>query len=293
MINTISPILVTGGAGFVGSHLCRELLSRGYKDIISLDDYSSGSVDNHVEGVTYIRGNTCDIGAIDLPAISTVFHLGEYSRVENSLDNIDLVLEGNIKGTMAVLTLAKSHGAKLIYAGSSTKFSDDGDTINETPYAFSKYVNTELVRNYCNWHSLDYCIAYFYNVFGPGEVEEGTFATVLGIFKRCYLSNQPLPVVSPGTQLRNFTHVYDIVDGLWRLIDAPSGDDYGIGSDEAYSIIKVAEMFKTDYEMVPPRSGNRLTSKLVTEKMKDLGWKCEHKLVDHIVDIVDQHKQAK
>ena len=146
MTNTTSTILVTGGAGFVGSHLCRELLLRGYKHVISLDDYSSGSEDNHVEGVAYIRCNTRDIGKIDLPAINTIFHLGEYSRVENSLNDIDHVLTSNITGTMAVLALAKSNRAKLIYAGSSTKFGDGGDTINETPYAFSKYVNTELVR---------------------------------------------------------------------------------------------------------------------------------------------------
>ena len=230
----------------------------------------------------YINGDTREMSTLDLPEFNLIFHLGEYSRVENSLDVIDHVLDNNIEGTLEVLKLARKHRAKIIYAGSSTKFGDDGAAVSQTPYSFSKYVNTELVVNYCAWNDLDFCIAYFYNVYGPGEIDHGHFATVVGIFQRCFMSGKPLPVVSPGTQRRNFTHVSDIVDGLCRLVDAPSGDGYGIGSDDAVSILELAEMFGTDTVMLPERQGNRQNSELVADKMKALGWSSSHSLKDYI-----------
>ena len=225
-------ILIIGGAGFVGSHLCAALSSKSEYQITSFDNYSSGSAENHVEGVTYIRGDTRSINEMLLPQFNVIYHLGEYSRVENSLDHIDSVIDNNVVGLSKVLTFCAKNEAKLIYAGSSTKFGDNGRSVHETPYALTKSINTDLVQSYCRWRNLEYCISYFYNVYGPRENKEGQFATVIGIFQRKLENAEALPVVLPGTQRRNFTHVEDIVSGLILLLDAESGDHYGIGAQE-------------------------------------------------------------
>ncbi len=278
-------ILVIGGAGFVGSHLCESLISNKIYNVISIDNYSSGTVDNHTSGVTYIEGDTRTLDEVNLPKFDYVYHLGEYSRVENSLEQVDQVIDNNIVGLTKVLKFCYFSNAKLIYAGSSTKFGDDGKTINETPYALTKWINTELIYNYCTWMDLEFCISYFYNVYGPRENEDGKFATVLGIFKRRYILGQPMPVVRPGTQRRNFTHVNDIVSGLILLLKAPSGDGYGIGAEEDFSIIDIAKLFSENIELLPARKGNRLGSSLVNSKIKELGWKQKHQLRDYIHDI--------
>lgn len=279
---TDKTILVTGGAGFVVTHLCKALVANNR--VISLDDYSAGSKDNHIDGVEYRQGHTRDIGEHIPETPDIVFHLGEYSRVEQSFDDIDTVLESNVVGTKAVLEFCRKLGScKLVYAGSSTKFADDGAGKNQSPYAWSKAVNTELVRNYGKWFSLDHAITYFYNVYGPGERGNTQNGTVIGIFKEQYEQNHPLTVRSPGTQRRNFTHVDDIVSGLVLVGEKGSGDEYGLGNPDSYSILEVAEMFGGEVEMLPERPGNRTDSSVDARRaMDELGWKPTRDLPSYI-----------
>jgi UDP-glucose 4-epimerase len=273
-------ILVTGGAGFIGTHLCHRLHAEGYR-VISLDNYFTGSKENHVDGVEYREGHTKDIEQHIPETPDLVYHLGEYSRVEKSLEEPELVWDLNKIGTFAVLEFCRKRGSKLVYAGSSTKFGDGGLGRDQSPYAWAKATNTELVRNYGHWYGLPYAITYFYNVYGPGE-RAGAYGTVIEIFRQKKLAGESLGVVTPGTQKRNFTHVDDIIDGLLLVGEKGEGDDYGLGDEQAYSILEVAELFNTDIVMLPERHGNRMGSDIDTTKARQLGWGATRKLADYI-----------
>jgi UDP-glucose 4-epimerase len=278
--------LVTGGAGFIGSHLCEALYNSGNYEVFSLDNYFTGSENNHAEGVTYIKGNTADISSLIDFKPDYIYHLGEYSRVEQSFEDIELVWKFNKDGIFAVLEFCRKTKAKLIYAGSSTKFGDGGLGRSQSPYAWSKATNTELVKNYGNWFGVKYAITYFYNVYGPREISEGKYATLIALFKEKAKNNRPLTVVSPGSQKRNFTHVADIIDGIMLVGENAYGDDYGIGSPESFSILEIAKMFKdSKINMLPERPGNRMEADLITQKIQDLGWDTKHKIVDYIKNI--------
>ena len=276
-------VLVTGGAGFIGSHLCERLVNDG-NEVTSLDNYFTGDYKNHIEGVNYIDAPTNDIRWCVKEKPEIVYHLGEYSRVEQSFNDVSLVHEYNTQGTFQVLEFVKETGAKLIYAGSSTKFSDNG--ADASPYAFTKAQNTQLVMNYGKWYDIDYAITYFYNVYGGREISEGKYATLIALFKEKVKKGENLQVVLPGTQKRNFTHVDDIVDGLIIVGDKGRGDGYGIGHDESYSVIDVAMMFsnygKVKIDELPERKGNRMSGNLITKHTKLLGWSPKKNLKDYI-----------
>ncbi len=269
-------IVVTGGAGFVGSHLCERLVKDGHH-VISLDNYFTGSVENHVPGVEYRTGHTKDIATLIPETPDVIFHLGEYARTEKSFEDIELVWDLNKTGTFAVLEFARRHQAKLIYAGSSTKFADGGEGRDQSPYAWTKATNTELVKNYAEWYGLHYAITYFYNVYGPREMS-GAYGTLIKIFSDLYAAGQPLTVTAPGTQTRNFTHVSDIVSGLVLVGEQGVGDGYGIGADESFSVLDVARMFSDEIIILPERKGNRLTSGVDNQKVKALGWQQQQQL---------------
>lgn len=273
-------IVVTGGAGFVGSHLCERLVAEGHR-VISLDNYFTGSVENHVPGVEYRTGHTKDIATLIPETPDLIYHLGEYARTEKSFEDIELVWDLNKTGTFAVLEYARRATAKLIYAGSSTKFADGGSGRDQSPYAWSKATNTELVKNYADWYGLSYAITYFYNVYGPRELS-GAYGTLIKIFSDLYRNGQPLTVTSPGTQTRNFTHVEDIVAGLVLVGEHGVGDGFGIGADESYGVLEVANMFGGEVIMLPERKGNRLTSGVDNNQVKALGWQQKHQLPDWI-----------
>lgn len=283
----MKKILVTGGAGFVGSHLCEKLASDRENSVVSLDNYFTGSVANHVPCVEYIRGNTADIANLIEFDPDYIFHLGEYSRVEQSFADLRTVWEYNTLGTFNVLEFARNTACKLIYAGSSTKFGAGDVNVSSSPYAWSKSSNTELVKNYGDWFGLDYAITYFYNVYGGREITSGKYATLIGIFKEQWKKNQPLTVVKPGTQKRNFTHIDDIVEALILVSKYGKGDGFGIGSDENFTVMQVARMFGGKINFLPERRGNRLDASLITEKTKSLGWLPSKRLEEHIVDYVN------
>lgn len=275
-------ILVTGGAGFIGSHLCARLVADGHK-VISLDNYFTGSRENHVPGVDYREGHTKDIEKHVPETPDLVYHLGEYSRVEKSLTEPAVVWDLNKDGTFGVLEFWRKKGGKLVYAGSSTKFGDGGLGRMQSPYAWAKASNTELIKNYGAWYSLPYAITYFYNVYGPGE-RAGSYGTVIEIFRQKLLAGEPLSVTSPGTQKRNFTHVEDIIDGLMLVGNDGTGDDFGIGDEQAYSILEVAQMFGGEIVMQPAVPGNRMGSEIDTSKVRALGWSPKRHLKEYIAD---------
>lgn len=266
-------ILITGGAGFVGSHLCERLAQDENNDVYSLDNYSMGSINNHVEKVTYIKGDTQNISELVNFTPDMVYHLGEYSRVEQSFDDVEKVWEYNKNGTFAVLQFVRESGCKILYAGSSTKFGDGGLSRSSSPYAWTKAANTELVINYGEWFNVPYAITYFYNAYGPREIQTGKYATLVALFKEKMKNDKPLTIVSPGTQKRNFTHIDDIIDGLILVGENGYGDEFGIGSSESFTIQEIAKMFGGKIEILPERKGNRMTADVITAKTKALGWK--------------------
>jgi len=279
-------ILVTGGAGFVGSHLCERLIEEG-NVVYSLDNYATGSVENHITGVEYITGDTRSIEKHITVVPDLVYHLGEYARVEQSFDDVAEVLSCNTQGTQKVLEFCRTHACKLVYAGSSTKFADGGIGRDQSPYAWSKASNTELVRNYGEWFGLQYAITYFYNVYGPRERGDTQSGTVIGIFKDLYDADKNMTVRVPGTQRRNFTYVKDIVDGLVLVGQKGEGDEYGLGHPDSYSILEVAEMFGGEIDMLPERPGNRSLSHADTKRASlELGWSPKQNLPAYIKSIL-------
>jgi UDP-glucose 4-epimerase len=275
-------ILVTGGAGFVGSHLCERLAQNSENEVYSLDNYFTGTENNHVENVTYIKGNTKDIDTLVEFIPDMVYHLGEYSRVEQSFDDIEKVLEYNKEGTIAVLEFVRKHKAKILYAGSSTKYGDEGSNANASPYAWSKSSNTQLVKNYGEWFGIDYVITYFYNVYGPREIQTGKYATLIALFKEKMKNNEILTIVSPGTQKRNFTHIDDTVDALILIGEKGHGDEYGIGNPHGYTVLNVAKMYGGEIEMLPTRKGNRMVASVISDKTRALGWEPKRSLSEYI-----------
>lgn len=279
----MAKILITGGAGFVGSHLAERLVSEGH-EVISYDNYFTGAMENHVPGVIYLQGCTTKLtpnsggGDFDL-----VYHLGEYSRVEQSFEDIGLVHKFNIEGTARVLECVREWNCKIVYSGSSTKFADRNDKdYVMSPYAWSKAKNTELVKMYGEWFGVDYAITYFYNVYGPREIRDGKYATLIAKYGRLMEENKNLPVVSPGTQQRNFTHIDDIVDALMLIGEYGQGDEYGIGHPERFTVLEVAEMFGGKIEMLPPRKGNRMAADVITDNTRALGWEPKRDLRTYI-----------
>lgn len=283
-------ILVTGGAGFVGSRLIARLLGQGHR-VISLDNYFAGTRDAHVEGAEYREGHTKDVATLVPEELDLIFHLGEYSRVEQSVLEPELVHDLNVVGTAAVVEFWKRQRCKLVYAGSSTKFGDGGAARYTSPYAETKAANTELVRDTGEREDLPYAITYFYNVFGPGE-RVGKYGSVVAMFMQMYVRGAPITVVSPGTQRRNFTHVDDIVDGLIVVGERGSGDGYGLGNVESFSLIEIAGLFGGDILMLPERPGNRMQSDLDTSKAAALGWKVRRSLREYIATFIATHPRG-
>ncbi len=280
-IKNKKKILVTGGAGFIGSHLCEKLVELGHK-VISLDNYFTGSERNHVVGVEYIKGETRDIKEHIKRIPDIVYHLGEYSRVLTSFDDVELVLRFNIIGTLRVLEFCRNNNIKLVYAGSSTKFGDSIGGRSESPYAWSKANNTELVNNYGKWFNLPYVIVYFYNVYGGREIFQGKYATLIGIFSRLHKSGKPLTVVSPGTQRRAFTYIDDIIEGLILAGEKGSGDGYCIGMEKTYSVLEIAKFFGGEIKMLTKRRGDRISSTIDLSKIRELGWTAKYNVEDYI-----------
>jgi len=260
-------------------------VKEGYR-VISLDNYFTGSKENHVDGVEYREGHTKDIAKHIPETPDIIFHLGEYSRVAASLNEPDLVWDLNMDGTFAVLEFWRDKKCKLVYAGSSTKnvgAREDGVKGRDlAPYTWGKATNTELVVNYGRWYALPFVIIYFYNVYGPRERPIWEYGTVVETFRQKYLKGEPMEVRSPGTQTRCFTHVDDTIEGIMLAAEKGEGDEYGIAADCTHSLLEVAEMFGGKVEMLPPTKTTRSESVVDARKIKALGWVPQRTLKEYI-----------
>lgn len=282
--------LVTGGAGFVGSHLCERLVKEGYK-VISLDNYFTGTPENHVDGVEYREGHTKDIAEHVTETPDVVFHLGEYSRIAPSLTEPEKVWDMNTTGTCAVLEFWRNTKCKLVYAGSSTKFTQDERSFQVTgpdraPYNFSKAMNSELVHNYGHWYDLGYSIAYFYNVYGPRERAgqfDGGYGTVVETFRQCSLTDEKVCQINgTGEQTRAFTHVADTVSALMLIAKEGQRDEYAISAAEVCSLNDLKDMFGLTVEYNEPTKSSRSTGAEDTSKLQALGWQQYHTLKEYV-----------
>ena len=260
-------IIVTGGAGFVGSNLIKLFLKKTKKNIISYDNYSSGSKKNHIKNkrVKYIRGDTSEIEKKILKyknRIDSIFHFGEFARIYQSFKKFDECYESNSVGTSTVIKFCSKNNTRLIYSATSATLGNKNNDKNLSPYAFTKFKNLELLENLKKWFKFKYDVIYFYNVYGPGHIKKGPMATVIGIFEEKFENKKPLPVVLPGNQTRRFTHVDDTVNTCFKAWVKNKSAHYSISHKKSYSIKEVAKMFNRPIIYLKKRPGERYASAL-------------------------------
>jgi len=271
-------IVVTGGAGFVGVNLVSFLLKNSNHQILSIDNYSSGSKKNHIKNkrVKYIKGNTKNISHIlnsKIKKISVIFHFGEFSRIYQSFLNMDKCIDSNTVGSHAVFNFCLNNKIKLIYSATSASLGNKGRDKDLSPYAFTKSINLELLENLKKWFKMKYEIIYFYNVYGPNQISKGNMATVIGIFEEAYMKKKPLTVVKPGTQSRKFTHIDDTVKVCFNSWKKNKCRHYSISSKKDYTILEVAKLFGSKIKMLPSRNGERYASALTNMNLSNKVYK--------------------
>ena len=289
-------IVVTGGAGFVGSNLIKNLIHRTNYKIISVDDYSSGSKKNHIKNkrVTYLKSHTKNISAVlfkKKPYIKTLFHFGEFARIYQSFVHMNDCIQSNTIGTNAVFDFCLKNKIKLIYSATSASLGNKGKDKNLSPYAFTKSKNLEFLENLKKWFNFKYEVIFFYNVYGPNQICKGKMATVIGIFEEYYKKRKPLPVVKPGTQSRRFTHINDTVEICLKAWERNKCKYYSISNKKSYTIEQVAKLFRSKIKYLPPRKGERYASALSSMSLSNKVYKNFGKinLKDYISEFIKNH----
>ena len=262
-------IIVTGGAGFVGTNLIKKLIIKTKMDILSIDNYSSGSRKNHIKNkrVKYLKAHTKEINKIlnkYKKNINSIFHFGEFARIYQSFLQMNTCIQSNSIGTHEVFDFCLKNKIKLIYSATSASLGNKGEDKNLSPYAFTKSKNLELLENLKRWFNFKYEVIFFYNVYGPGQIGVGKMSTIIGIFENQYLNKKPLSVVKPGTQSRRFTHIDDTINICYKAWKANKCRFYSISNKKSFTILDVAKMFKSKIKFLPMRKGERYASALTT-----------------------------
>jgi len=272
-----NKIIITGGAGFVGTNLINLLLKKTKYKIISIDNYSSGIKKNHIKNkrVNYIKADTKNISQIikNPKSYNCIFHFGEFSRIYQSFIKMNECINSNSVGTSAVFNYCLKNKIKLIYSATSATLGNKGNDKNLSPYAFTKAKNLELLENLKKWFNFKYEVIYFYNVYGPHQICKGEMATVIGIFENYYKSKRPLPIVKPGNQTRRFTHIYDTVEICYLAWKKNLCRHYSIANHKSYSILNIAQMFGTKIRYLPKRPGERYASALKNMNLSNKVYK--------------------
>ena len=271
-------IVVTGGAGFVGTNLIELLLEKTKLSIISIDNYSSGYKKNHIKNkrIKYVSSHTKNISKKLFGVrkrIQCIFHFGEFARIYQSFLKLEECIESNSIGTHAVFNFCLKNNIKLVYSATSATLGNKGNDQNLSPYAFLKAKNLELLENLKKWFNLKYEIIYFYNVYGPKQIKTGDMATVIGIFEDRYLKNKPLTVVRPGSQSRRFTHIYDTVKICYLAWKKNKCRHYSISHKQSWSIFQVASLFNRKIKMLKSRKGERYASALTNMNLSNKVYK--------------------
>tara|TARA_B110001450_G_scaffold146916_1_gene137309 strand:+ start:764 stop:1639 length:876 start_codon:yes stop_codon:yes gene_type:complete len=270
-------IVITGGAGFVGSNLIRYLLKKTKYDIISLDNYSTGSHKNHVKSkrVQYIKSDSRNISKVlkNPKKIHSLFHFGEFARIYQSFLKMEECINSNSIGSNAVFNFCFTNNIKLIYSATSATIGNKGNDKNLSPYSFTKAKNLELLENLKKWFKFKFEIIYFYNVYGPNQISTGNMATVIGIFEDLYRKKKPLTVVKPGTQSRRFTHIDDTVKACYLAWKQNKCRHYSISNRESHSILEVAKMFQSKIKLLASRRGERYASALTNMNLSNKVYK--------------------